>query len=512
MDRREAYYRQKKDSKTTLLTYALSGSLLISCMVLIPLGQEEVYIENYAVDALGILIITGLCVYYSMRVGFDVFDPLYLVTGIYGFLYFITPMYDIVSGHNTWFGYSLFPYGVKATWIALAGYLGLYFCYTSKVRIKYDRRLRLRFRDRDGRYKERDKITENTRIMVILGMYVVCFLANLYYLINSGYTSLLYIMTLGLLGGGGRTEEQLGSIGYLAMLSYCLPTIVLLYWKYSKSLLKTTILFIPMLMMQITRGFRFFIVQIAITFAAYFYISNGKRPRIVNMIGILLLLMIPVIIMTMFRNDIRGGHGLDLGQLSFAALSEAVEDAIWDNFRIYNNYYGVVGKVPSEYGYVYARQIIIGTLIMMIPRAIWPNKLSSAAGAELYQVIGQNLYKTGQALPGLGEFYYSCGPVGVVLFMSIYGLFLRYVWRRLVKNTRGELDLIAFSVLLGANLQVLIRGYTPSNFWYVVFCLIPIYVVKIVNTYLYDTKEAEERKLTAEWAVWERKLIKEREG
>jgi hypothetical protein len=267
-----------------------------------------------------------------------------------------------------------------------------------------------------------------------------------------------------------------------------------------------------MLIMQITRGFRFFIVQIAITFAAYIYMSRGRRPRVVSIIQMLLLLMVPVIIMTMFRNDIRGGHGLNLGQISFAALGEAFEDAVWDNFRIYNNYYGVVGKVPGEYGYVYGRQIIIGTLIMMIPRAIWPNKLPSAAGAELYQVIGQNMYKTGQALPGLGEFYFSCGPIGVVLLMSLYGFFLRYVWRRLVKNTRGELDLIAFSILLGANLQVLIRGYTPSNFWYVVFSLIPVYVVKIVNTYLYDSKEAEERKLTAEWAVWERKLIKEREG
>lgn len=512
MSRRDTYHRQKKDHNVALSTNTLFGGYLIVCALFFPIGQESVYITNYMVDAFAGIIIIGLCVYYSLRSGFDIFDPIYLITIIYGFLYFFTPMYDITTGHLTWFGYDLFQYGVKAAWIALGGYISFFVCYTSRIRVSYDKRIKFVRSERGRRHSELKHSAQEMRIRLILTMYAVCFAANLYYLLHSGYTSLLYIMTLGLMGSGGGTEEQLSSIGYLAMLSYCLPTIVLLYWKYSNNLGKSVLLFVPMLIMQITRGFRFFVVQIAITFAAYMYISKGKRPRIVNLIGMLMLLMIPVIIMTMFRNDIRGGHGLDLGQISFGALNEAFEDAIWDNFRIYNNYYGLVNKVPSEFGYVYGRQIILGTLIMMIPRVIWAGKLPSAAGVDLYQIIGKNLYKTGQALPGLGEYYYSCGPFGVVLFMAIYAFFMRSVWRRLMRNAKSELDIIAFSVLLGANLQLLIRGYTPSNFWYVVFSVAPIYAVKLLNTYLIDLQLAGERKEAAELATWERKIESFREN
>ena len=514
MKTRTVYHRQRKTYNVALSLYALLGGYLIICVLLFPLGQESILMTNYVVDAFAGLIVLGLCLYYSLRSGFDIFDPIYLVTTIYGFLYFFTPMYDIVTGHHTWFGYNLFPYGVKATWIALGGYISFFFFYTTRARIIYEKKIRFVRYEKNRGFIELKRRKEDIRILFILAMYAVCFAANLIYLLHSGYTSLLYIMTLGLFGSGDNIEENLSSIGYLAMFSYCLPTIVLLYWKYSKDIWKTVMLFVPMLIMQITRGFRFFIVQIAITFAAYIYISKGKRPKLSSCIGMLFLLMIPVLIMTMFRNDIRAGHGLDIGLISFSALNKALEDAVWDNFRIYNNFYGLVNKVPSQYGYVYGRQIVLGTLIMMIPRFLWPSKISSAAGVDLDQMIGRNMYGTGQALPGLGEFYYACGTFGVLFFMAIYAVFLRYVWRRLIMNTRGELDIVVFSVLLGANLQILIRGYTPSNFWYVVFSIAPVYAVKLLNSYLYDSQQADERREASELAAWERQLktIRENKG
>ena len=53
-----------------------------------------------------------------------------------------------------------------------------------------------------------------------------------------------------------------------------------------------------------------------------------------------------------------------------------------------------------------------------------------------------------------------------------------YILYKYKDNANDGLDLIMFSVLLGDNLQLLIRGYTPSNFWYVVFTVLPLYLIR----------------------------------
>ena len=126
---------------------------------------------------------------------------------------------------------------------------------------------------------------------------------------------------------------------------------------------------------------------------------------------------------------------------------------------------------------------------MMIPRIIWPNKISPGAGADISQIIGINLFGTGQAYPGLGEYYYAFGVAGVIIFMALYGLIVRCIRNRYLYGARNGYDIIVFSVLLGANLQILIRGYTPSNFWYVVFSLLPVMIIKAVNKSILESDE-----------------------
>ena len=68
----------------------------------------------------------------------------------------------------------------------------------------------------------------------------------------------------------------------------------------------------------------------------------------------------------------------------------------------------MVPVIPSQYDYVWGRQIVIGTIVMMIPRALWPGKISSYGGEGLTTLIGPNI-ASGQAYPALGEYYYAAG-------------------------------------------------------------------------------------------------------
>lgn len=455
-----------------IISIVLMLILSISLVELCPDGLTEAYLSTYVACAISIFCCGLLISHNYIKNGFDIFDPFTVISALYIAMYFVTPIYDICEREYYWFGYELFKYGAKTTVIAFCGYLAFYIFYSYYLDIrKKSKRFSL----------ASEKIvhsagTGTVYIPLVLVMYAFCFAANVFYLSRYNGNSLLYMLTLGVIGEGGTIETTESSIGFISMFSYSLPAITLIYWEYGKSKALKWALFVPMLMLQVVTGFRFFVLQIAITFLAYYYIKKGKRPRLATMLLVFAVIMVPIIVMTMFRVSLRTGLGIDMSSVSMVTLQNAFEEAVLDNFRIYQNVYGMVGVIPSRYPYVYGRQIFWGTLFMVIPRIIWPGKLSSYGGYGLAKLIGKDI-ADGQAYPNIGEFYYAFGTLGVIFFMALYGKWMKYVRDRF-KETNCGLDLITYAVLLGTNLQIIIRGYTPSNFWYVVFAIIPVWIAR----------------------------------
>lgn len=444
--------------------------LIIGLLIPFVKIQDKIYMWNYFVDSICLIISCFLLLKLYITNGLDIFEPITIIGILYIVMYFFAPIYDLIIGEYTWFGYDVFKFGIKATLIAFLGFLIFYFFYTHK----------LKFKNRENiKTNVNNYITTNREILLIaiLVMYIFSLGANIFYLVKYSGSSVLYLLTLGVMGSGSANQISSGSIGFISMFSYCLPTITLLYWEYGKSKTLKIILFVPMFMLQVSRGFRFFIIQIVITFFAYYFLKKNKRPKVLSIIGILIIVLIPIIIMTLFRNSIRSGMGMNITNINMELIKKALDAAIWENFRVYRNYYAMVDKIPSTYPYVYGRQMIIGTLIMLIPRAIWPGKISTQAGVGLEYIVGFRLKGTGQAYPNIGEYYYALGILGVVICMAIYG-----IWARKLKNrylfSKDGVDIILYAVLLGSNLQLIIRGYTPSNFWYLVFSVIPVLIIK----------------------------------
>ena len=455
---------------------------IIAALVLLfsfPGEADVLYQQNYIVDSIAVVAVLILVSMYIFRNGVDVFDPLYLITAIYGMMYFVTPIYDIVNEEYSWFGYYLFDNGIKATLIALAGYFAFYIFYNVKFVLRRKNQF-VNLREVEIKNADPDIGKRGKLILVILVMYAFCFAANVFYLLRSGYTSLTYVLTLGMFGGEQEAAERVQDIGFISNFSYCLPTVVLLYWEYGRSKWLKVILFVPMLMLQIARGFRFFVVQIAITFFAYWFIRKEKRPTFSQIVLAFFALMVPIFLMTLFRDSMRAGTGMGFSEFFSNDLKQVFDNTVWFNFRIYRNFYGMVGAIPEKFGFVYGRQMIIGTIVMVIPRIIWPGKISTAAGEDLAYIIGSNLKGTGQAYPNIGEYYYALGVVGVLVCMAIYGLWSKSLKDRYMPFKAGGLNNIVFAVILGVNLQLLIRGYMPSNFWYLIFSLLPVVAVKIL--------------------------------
>ena len=459
---------------TKALAICIAALLLI--VAFYPYSVGDVYQQTYVACGMAILIEMVLLSFYVIKKGFDIFESLYFISVLYGFLYFITPMYDICVGETLWFGYDLFESGVKATGIAAIGYIAFFAFYAFKFVYKPKQEVQ----------KKEEKapilISESKRkliVAVVIAIYALSFAANVFYLVRSGGVSFLYIITLGLLGDGYLNASS-APLGFVSMFSYCLPAATLLYWEYGKSKTFKWVLFVPVVILQVARGFRFFVIQIAITFFAYVFIRKNQRPKLRHIVVAALAVSVPVLVMTLFRDTMRSGEGMAFNTINFESIRQGFEEAFWDNLRIYKNFYGLVAAVPEKYGFVYGRQMIIGTLVMVIPRIIWPGKISTEAGEELDVLIGGNLKDVGQALPNIGEYYYAIGIFGVILFMAIYGWWMKKIREKLEKTQNDCIQIIMYSILLGINLQLLIRGYTPSNFWYIVFSILPILIVKIL--------------------------------
>lgn len=438
-----------------------------------PAGASLVYVRIYLVCAASIFAMVLILMIYRRRFGFDMFDPIFFIALIYGLMFFVTPAYDIAIGNYLWFGYDLSGTGVRATIYALLGFVVFVAAYAFGFRRSHDT---LTMREPDLKQEEMGR----RHIGVILLMFLFCFIANMYYLTRNG-SSWLYVLSLGVFDAGGQSQKVVADLGFLAMFSYCLPATVLLYWEYGVSKPLKWLLFALMLVMQVARGFRFFVVQIFITFLVFVFLRRRRRPSIGTLLGVFALAFVPIMLMTLFRNSIRAGSTVDYASTFTTGLHDAVDEVFWFNFRIYRNFHALVAQVPSHFGYVYGRQILVGTAIMLVPRLLWAGKPASGAGEDITVIIGSRLKGTGQAMPNLGEFYYALGIAGILICMAIYGLWMRRVRQKYLVGSTRPMDLIRFSILLGVNLQIIIRGYTPSNFWYVVFSLLPVWIYGFVT-------------------------------
>lgn len=431
--------------------------------------DEYVYLANYLVDCLGVFCVVICLFNNSARHGFDIFEPLYFISIIYAMIYFVTPLYDLFLKNYLWFQYNLFPYGIKAGVIAILGYCSFYIIYAIN----------------DSVYSEEpweNQIAEqSSRVLVlaIIVMCVICFFANAWTMIHSGYMNLTYILTLGLMGGSGKAADVVENIGFISMITYSLSTSVLLYFEFGKSKLLKVLFFVPMVLLQVTKGFRFFIVQIAVTFFVYMFLKKEKRPTFHSIIIAILIMLIPISFMTLFRDSIRAGMSAGVYQVGVTEIMDSLDEAIWGNFRIYRNFYGVVHSVPQTYSYIGGRQMIYGTLIMAIPRAIWSGKPSSSGGVGLAALVGSNLAGTGMASPNITEYYYGFGILGVIVFMGIYGFWAKRQRQKKMYSS-DPFSRIEYAVLLGTNIQLLTRAFTPSNFYYLLFSVLPIIFVRMI--------------------------------
>ena len=148
--------------------------------------------------------------------------------------------------------------------------------------------------------------------------------------------------------------------------------------------------------------------------------------------------------------------------------------------------------IPKNKNYLYGQQIFLFTATMFVPRIVWSNKPITSPGLLIIgDAISDYAVKAGTAYPIIGEFYLEFGVIGVIVFMYLYGKLNNYFSSIYIYSNNNIVKILEYTILLLANFQIIIRGYTPSNFYMVIFFILPIF---IFNKFIFKKSEEKNEK------------------
>lgn len=465
----------EKNKKSRFLLAILVYMSIFFFLLIISLVIDTTYdakkLFNVCIAA---YMIIGICLIIHIGTsGGDFFEPITIISILYMMLFVFEPMIDICENNLKWFGGNYTSFGIKGTWIAVAGYLFFFIGYrTKRFSFAPSSHNELRYNVK----KETKEVEDNAYYAkVAIVFWIACYFLSVLFLLLSG-KSLAFILTGGLTGNGDLLESR-KMLGALSMFSYCLVGAWMLYFVYGKNKSLKVITFILTVFIYYIRGYRFIIIIFALAPIVFMYLYKQKRPRLVTIIGAIIVMIIFVGFAAAARNSVRYGGGISSDMVNWDAALEQVKD----NFRIYKTYYALVGYVPQKTNYLHGQQIFLYTALMFVPRIIWKSKPETSAGLYLIRdAISESAFLSGTAYPIIGEFYIEFGSVGVVIFMFLYG-YLNKSWMNKYGLSYSKFDQIMYSILLLSNFQIVIRGYTPSNFYMVIFFVLPLLFIKFLK-------------------------------
>lgn len=392
----------------------------------------------------------------------DLFSPLLLVTLIHMLLFEITPLLCLLTDDLLLLGQDLWGGCVKGTWLSTIGFLALTAAYLFSSGGKSRREMK---REQMDIPVDRSRFCLQVNVVI----WIIAFLAQIYYLRGTG-KNLAYVLSLSLSQYSVATQKG-SAIQFLGVVAYAMLPSYLYIIICSKKRIWNAVLFYLMAVTFVARGFRFILVAVIVSPLILYCLMKEKRPRLRHVLIVFLLLVAMITVVGSIRYDFRAGKGITERALNSMTLNAAIE-AVKGNFEIFKAYYGIVEHIPKVMGYTYGKQIIYYTAVMMIPRFLWHGKPQPPMRDVMRISVCPYAVNAGMAYPYIGEYYHEFGALGVIAGCFLLGFFCKWLAR--FKNVRNIHAMVLFSTVYPLMLQILIRGYTPSNFYMVLFVILPI--------------------------------------
>lgn len=445
------------------------GNVICAAILVIFRPQNTPYTSEYFFLSVGMILFIFINSLFFIATKIYVFEPISLVFVVYLFVFFVTPIINIISDTTDCMGYDVMDGCKKATAIFIVSYIFFLLGYYVLSR-KYET---LKFKKNYicvNKYEWKNSKIEKTA----LGLWIISFGFGCVELISKGM-SISYFLTLGL---NGSIEDLYANsaMGFLGNFRFSMITAWLYLFVCDKKSLKTKICGLLTLEYFILRGFRHSLFVLIFSPIVYSYVQKKKKPRL-RVIVILLGTVIFVMGVIQFvRGDLRSGTEIDWSLFDTSIFF----DAIKGNCDVYKTFYGMVSAVPDKLNYQLGMASIVSTIVMVIPRRFWPGKPVSPIITNLGMFCGELAAKSGYAMPNISEYYLDFGIWGCIIGLWIFGRILQKLKSLYENKGYDKHGLILYSVFWPALLQVILRGYSPSYIYLLLFYAFPVVFIKFM--------------------------------
>lgn len=432
---------------------------------------ESIYVLEYITLLISYFIVGGIVVLLVFSHRADIFEPIYLTLVLLIGLFSVAPICLTAAGTDTLYGKNFMGGCIKTTIIYVFCSISLCFGYYQKV-----------YSFEVGQTNLEEKLNNKKILLqVMYGIWGICFFIGISFETLALGRSFMYILTLGGMGINDMGTATISSVNFLLNFSYSciLPWLYIMFLE--KNSIKKGIVTYCMVMLYIVCGWRNVIIIVALSYITVYYINKNKRP---SKKGIIMCLIVGVIFLGALgsaRYGLRNGQRTKINLLDTNSILFALES----NFNLYQPFYAIVKTIPAKFGYSWGKGMIFDTLITFVPRAIWPQK-PLARDFALLEAIRLSTSDTvidgaAMAVPSIAEFYVDFGIIGSIILCFFAGKILQECTKLYKRSTHTFHTLALYGVIFGVLDVLVMRGYMPNNFYYVIFLIWPYWIAKRVE-------------------------------
>lgn len=479
MNQRYPFVEEKqllgKSSKAGITqTGKSAGGLLIALSTCLVLASLSIWSFTLAVghtpgilgESFGMLAVEGLffaaliLIKYE-KSGIYCFEPFTIVTVVIALVYFIAPLFQFAAGSTSRYGVDVSKYCMPATLIVMVGYLSFFLFYEFRLG-------REREKSRGVGFSEIEEPDAKRMVRWAYMIWVIAYFLNLFYYITRGF-DITYIVLGGLTGAEDNSVVE-SSLAFLAYTKFILLGAWMMIYAYGKNRIIKWITYGLMLLCMFLGGGRSTLLIALLAPIVFDYAIKKKSPKFSSVVACVIALIFLFAFMQIARVGLRSGIGVDMGGLSLGEIFNPFYAEI-DDFKAY---YALLGVVPEKHGYLFGSEMIFYSLVLLIPRAVFPGKPDPAVHEIVGLCFGDQAVVNGVAYPALGEYYIEFGVFGVIVLMALLGTICRHL-RSCYLETKGKsIVMMAYAIVYPSLISIVIRGYFPQNFSMLLFLLAPL--------------------------------------
>lgn len=289
----------------------------------------------------------------------DIFSPFVMASVLLFALFIYAPLTCIISNDLSAVGsMDVFDGCVKATWIYIVSYLFFAWGYATKKRFVFKIKAYRKNNKKDYYDSVDNKETElkdesHVKVKTALIIWSCSLVLSTIYDLSRGI-SITYLLSYGMLGASGSGTNMNSSLAILGNFSYALIACWLYLLVYSHNIFLKIIVGVMTGSIYFTRGFRFIMMIMILAPIILLYLRKNKRPKMINTILAIILLIIFAGLIEVSRGAIRAGNG---GlNMSYSPI-ELINRVFMSDFTIFKQFYAMVVHIPISYGVVHTESL-----------------------------------------------------------------------------------------------------------------------------------------------------------